>query len=525
MLDYQIFGLNPHGYRLINILFHVFNTILLFLIFHRMTRALWQSAFVACLFAVHPLHVESIAWVTERKDVLSTFFWMLTMGAYIHYVERPGLRRYLPVLLFFVLGLMAKPMLVTLPFVLLLLDYWPLHRFQEIKTDHTFHWSLIRPLLWEKVPLFALAAISSIVTYIVMQKGVGAGSFGVFPLNVRIANAFVSYVIYIEKMIWPSNLAVFYPHPGVLPLWQVLGSVLLLMAVTLTIIWMAKRFSYLATGWFWYIGTLVPVIGLVQNGSYARADRYTYIPLIGLLIMAAWGVPELLKKWRFQKEVLFALSTVTILCFLIVTWTQIGYWQNSITLFDHTLKVTDHNSFVHDNRGIAYGNLGNYGQAINDFDRAIELNPKYAEAYHNRGVAYYHLGNFKQAISDFDKAIKINPNYAQVYHDRGAAYGNLGNYGQAINDFDRAIELNPKYAEAYNNRGNAYKLFGNQKQAISDYDKAIDISPNFAEAYYNRGIIYSRLGNQRQAIEDLRTAARFGQKNAQDILISQGIIW
>ncbi len=434
MLDVQLFGLKPRWHHLTNLLFHIANTLLLFFIFHRMTKAPWKSAFVAALFALHPLHVESVAWVAERKDVLSTFFWMLAMVAYIHYVEHrtedgrqrsadgekwtgilrfpPSVFRYLAVVIFFALGLMAKPMLVTFPFILLLLDYWPLQRFeqkkpaQEIRREvskqgagtpasagvtsslrksegkrgplsadeikgksgkkrtgqgmvkeekpaaHTNQWALVRPLLLEKIPLLALAALSCIVTYFAQKKGGAVISFQGIPAGVRIANALVSYIIYIGKTIWPNNLAVFYPHPGVRPLWQVLGAVLFLGAVTFAVIRTAKRFPYLAMGWLWFAGTLVPVIGIVQVGGQAMADRYTYIPLIGLFVMAAWGIPELLKKWRYRKEALFALSALILPCFFIVTWTQVGYWRNSIALFDHTLKVTSHNVLIQRNRGL-----------------------------------------------------------------------------------------------------------------------------------------------------------------------------
>ena len=486
MLDYQIFGLNPSGYHLMNLLFHVLNTILLFLIFRRMTKTLWPSAFVAALFAIHPLHVESVAWITERKDVLSTFFWMLTMGAYSYYVEHPGFRRYFFVLLFFILGLMSKPMLVTLPFVLLLLDYWPLQRFQEIKPDHKvqpevsksvtsdkqkkkskkknaiaiketlevkkpadpeYKWSLIYPLLWEKVPAFCPG---NTFEYRNIYRRTKSRSYLIIeelPLGVRIGNALVSYITYIGKMIWPSNLAVLYPYPGLLPPWQVLGSVFLLIAITLVVIWRVKKFPYLATGWLWYIGTLVPVIGIVQVGSQAMADRYTYIPLIGLFIMVAWGVPDLLKKWNYRKEILLASSALSILCLSIITWTQVGYWQNNITLYDHTLKVTDNNWLIYNNRGIAYNGLGNYRQAIEDYDRAIEIKPDYAEAYYNRGIVYVALGNYRQAIEDYSRAIEIKPGYAEAYYNRGIAYNGLGNYRQAIEDFSRAIEIKPDYVE------------------------------------------------------------------------------
>ena len=527
MLDHSIFGLNPHGYHLVNLLFHVMNTILLFLILRRMTKTLWPSAFVACLFAIHPLHVESVAWIVERKDVLSTFFWMLTMGAYSYYVEHPGFRRYCFVLLFFALGLMSKSMLVTLPFVLLLLDYWPLRRFSEIipdqkiqaeefnfvpsdkqkkkskkkdavkeilevkkPADPEYKWSLIYPLLLEKIPLFALAIISSIVTYLAAHSA-GAIHSEEMSLGVRIGNAFISYIAYMGKMIWPSNLAVFYPHPGGLIPWQVLGSVFLLIVITLVVIWKAKKSPYLVTGWLWYLGTLVPVIGIVQAGSQAMADRYTYIPLIGLFIIVAWGVPDLLKKWNHRKEILLALSALSILCFSIITWTQVGYWQNSIALFDHTLKVTDHNWLISNNRGIANNILGHYSQAIKDFDRAIEIKPDYAEAYYNRGLSY-----------------------------KG-----LGNYSQTIEDYSRAIQINARLAEAYNNRGNVYGVLGHYSQAIKDFDRAIEIKPDYAMAYLNRSIAYIRLGDNNLAVNDLKTAAKLGDERAKNFLRSKGISW
>jgi len=581
MLDVEFFGLEPRWHHLINLLFHIVNTLLLFLVFYRMTKALLHSAFVAALFALHPLHVESVAWIAERKDVLSSFFWIITIGAYIHYVECPILRRYLVVVILFGLGLMAKPMLVTLPFVLLLLDYWPLKRFDQKKsaeenqvesgtplswdklkgnlkekparemklgetTNSEYQSALIRPLLWEKIPFFILAALSSIVTYFAQQKGGAMTSFEVLPLSVRIANAFVSYIIYIGKTVWPNNLAVIYPHPVHWPLWQVMGAVFLLFTISLLVILTARKLPYLTIGWLWYLGTLVPVIGIVQVGSQARADRYTYIPLIGLFIMAAWGIPELLKKWRYRKEALFASSALTVSCLFIVTWIQVGYWQNSIILFEHALKVTDNNFIAQVSRGIAYGKIGNYKQAIEDFDRALEVNPKCAGAYCNRGKAYAALGNYRQAIEDYDRAVKINPKYTEAYYKRGISYSRLGNYKQAINDFDmaigidpqyaevyfdrgaalciysnyslalrdfnRAIEINPKYAEAYCNRGAVYGFLGNPNLAIKDFDKAIEINPKYAEAYNNRGIAHHSLGMDRQAIEDRRIAATLSKK-------------
>ena len=303
---------------------------------------------------------------------------------------------------------------------------------EEKPADHKYQWALVRPLLIEKIPLFALAALSSIATFIVQQKGGAVASLEGFAPGVRIANAFVSYIIYIGKIIWPDNLAVFYPHPGLLPFWQVLGAVFLLIAVTVTVIRTAKRFPYLAVGWLWFAGTLVPVIGIVQVGSQAMADRYTYIPLIGLFVMAAWGIPELLKNWRYRKEALFASSALILHVLLIVTWTQVGYWRNSIELYDHALKVTGNNDTIHNNRGDAYCRLGNLRQAILDFDKAVEINPQYAEAYYNRGVTYGKLGNHRQAIEDFDRAIEAGPERAEPYYNRGFAYGELGDFRKAI---------------------------------------------------------------------------------------------
>jgi len=491
-----------------------------------LTKTLWQSAFVAALFALHPLHVESVAWVAERKDVLSTFFWMLSLAAYSYYTEKPRIKRYLAVVVFFALGLMAKPMVVTLPFVLLLLDYWPLERLVKskpapaIRTElsstvsalkrkrktgkrssqatvefekpaaHEFQWA-VRPLVLEKIPLFALTIFSSAATYIAQNESGAVAPIEIITPGMRIANAFVSYCIYITKIIWPDNLAVYYPHPGLLPLWQILMAVPFLAAVTFAVIWTAKRSPYLPVGWLWFTGTLVPVIGIVQTGSQAVADRYTYIPSIGLFIMAAWGIPELFRNWRFRKEALFTMGALTLSCLFIVTTHQVGYWRNSITLFDHALKVTNRNYLIHQNRGSTYLKRGDHRLAIEDYDRAIEINPKYQEAYSNRGVAYVQIGNFSQAVQDFNKAIEINHADPDAYYNRGVAYFKLGNFSQAILDFNKAIEINH----------------------------------NYVGAYYNRGAVFSKLGNRNQAIDDFKTAAKLNDEDAKNLLKSQGIDW
>ena len=572
MLDVQLFGLNPRWHHLINLFFHIANTLLLFYLFNRMTKAPWKSAFVAALFALHPLHVESVAWVAERKDVLSTFFWMLTMVAYIHYIEHRRLKNYLAVFAFFALGLMAKPMLVTLPFVLLLLDYWPLRRLQRLQeagsgkrgagseskntiveaepvfgnkrkgksgekqlvqtivqdakpADRRYQWASVRPLLIEKIPFFALAALSCIVTYAAQKNGGSVVSFEAIQPAARIANASVSYIIYIGKTIWPNDLAVYYPYPGSWPLRQVLGAALLLIAVTFAAIWQAERLPYLAFGWLWFAGTLVPVIGIVQVGAQAMADRYTYIPLIGLFIVAAWGVPDLRQKWRYRKEALFTLSVLILPCLFFVTWRQVGYWNNSIALYDHALSVTSPNDAILNNRGVAYGQSGNLRQAISDYDRAIEINHGNPEIYNNRGIAYGKLGNHGQAIEDFDRAIELNPEQAEAYFNRGVAYDKLSRHRRAIEDFDRVIKIDPTHVEASFNRGVAYGELGNHSQAIEDFDRVIGIDPEDGRAYFNRAVAYGELGDRSRAIEDLKTAARLNNEDAKDFLRTEGIRW
>ncbi len=379
---------------------------------------------------------------------------------------------------------------------------------EEKPADDKYRWTLIRTLLWEKLPLFALAALSCIVTFAVQAKAGAVASLERIPTAVRIANSLVSYIIYIGKMVWPANLAVFYPYPGLRPSWQVLGAALLFIAVTFTVIREAKRFPYLAVGWLWFAGTLVPVLGIVQVGSQAMADRYTYIPLIGLFIMASWGIPELLKEWRYRNRALSSSSALVFACFFIATWTQAGYWRNSIKLYDHALKVTNLNDAIHNNRGDAFSRLGNLKEAISDFDEAVEINPENADAYYNRGVTYGKLGDFGQAISDYDRSIEINPKRLEPYYNRGFAYGKLGDNRKALSDYNRAIEIDPEYAPAYYNRGVTYGKLGNPGQAISDFDRAIAIDPHYARAYYNLGIIYGKLGSLPQAISDFDRAIK-----------------
>jgi len=371
MLDCQVFGLNPGRHHLTNLFFHIANTLLLFLILRMMTGALWQSGFVAALFALHPLHVESVAWIAERKDVLSTFFWMLTMYSYVRYVRAPGLERYWPVLLFFILGLMAKPMLVTLPFVLLLLDYWPLGRFNAGASHKNT--SAVAGLIREKIPLFVFVAASCSITFFVQKSSGAVRSLEDFSFTVRLANALVSYGGYLAKMVWPHSLAIFYPHPGMPSALKIAGACLMLIGISYVAVKTASKHPYMIVGWLWYVGTLVPVIGLVQVGPQAMADRYTYIPLIGIFIMIAWGIPEAVASWRQKRVCLPVLGIGAVILLSALTWGQAAYWKNSHTLFKHAISVTEKNYTIHYNLGIALFDQGGKTEAITHFAEATRL--------------------------------------------------------------------------------------------------------------------------------------------------------
>jgi tetratricopeptide (TPR) repeat protein len=380
-------------------------------------------------------------------------------------------------------------------------------------------------LLLEKLPFFVLAALSCVVTFIAQQKGDSVVSLEAYPPGLRMANAVVSYALYMFKTIWPSDLAVLYPHPapGSLPAWQVFGSVLILAAATLAVISAARRYPYLPVGWLWFTGALIPVIGIVQVGMQAMADRYTYIPSIGLFIMAAWGIPEIFKKARHGKQLLAAFSALCILCLLVLTQRQAGYWQDSLTLFDHTLGVTENNYFIHNLRGHILNTRGDYALAIRDFNKAIEVFPGYAEAYDNRGIAYNSTGNYTLAIEDFNTAIRLDAKIAQFHNNRGIAYMALGNPANAIEDFNRAVEIDGRSADAYFNRGMFYQSAGKSELAIVDFDRAIECGhSNKAEVFRSRGIAHARIYEHSKAIEDYDRAIELNPERA-DLYLNRGV--
>ena len=493
MLDCTLFGLKPWGHHLSSLLLHIANTLTLFLVLKTMTGAVWRSAFVAAAFALHPLHVESAAWISERKDVLSALFFMLTIAAYLRYVRQRGIKWYLLTFLLFVMGLMAKPMLVTLPFVLLLLDYWPLKRINSKLSN-------IGKLTLEKLPFFVLSAIASIIAFSAQQSAGALAKIDVVPLKIRIANAFVSYLAYLWKMIWPSRLAVYYPHPGnSLSMRQAVIAAVILLIIFFYVVRLAKRYGYLLTGWLWYVGTLFPVIGLVQVGFFAMADRYTYLPSIGIFIMIAWGISEVSAKWRFREIILSVSSIAVLSAFSVCTYFQLRYWQNSVTLFEHALKVTGNNFLAYNNLGFACLELGRYNEAIENCKQAVRIKPNYARAYYNLSVAYDRLGRWQDMMEACQQAIRIKPDYAKAYCNLGIAYGQLGRYQDKMEACKQAIKINPDYAEAYNNLGVAYVKVGSPEKAMEAFKQAVKTKPDFAEAHYNLGMAYLTNGDSGSA--------------------------
>jgi tetratricopeptide (TPR) repeat protein len=525
MLDVQLFGTNAGGYHLTSLFLHVVASLLLFAVLNLMTGAIWRSAFVAGLFALHPLHVESVVWISERKDVLSALFWMLTMMAYVYYVRHPNKIRYSLTLLLFALGLMAKPMLVTLPFVLLLLDYWPLERYQfgravqEIKRKKQ-KFTKARPklsvLILEKVPFLILSILSSLVTFLAQHKGGAVAPMDLFPLPMRLMNAVNSYLKYIEKMFYPSRLGVFYPPPiQGYSIWLSLVSALALLAVSIALIYFARKHKYAGAGWLWYLGTLVPVIGLVQVGSQALADRYTYLPLIGLFIMIAWGLPDLLAKWKPQRIVLGATGLAVILALSISTHRQVGYWRDNVALFEHALKVTTHNFVMNNHLGLAYQELGRPQEAIEAYQQAIKIKPDYAGAYHNLGIAYGSLGRWQDAIEANEQATKIKPDDAEAYNNLGVACLRLGRLKEAEDAFQQIIRIRPDYVGAYNNLGVIYRALGRWQDAIEAYQQAVRIKPDYADAYYGLGLAYGNLGRWQEAIDGFKQAIKIKPDDAE----------
>jgi len=496
MLDCQLFGLHPAGHHLTSLLLHTANTLLLFAVLNSMTAALWQSAFVAAAFALHPLHVESVAWISERKDVLSTLFWLLTMAAYLCYVRQHSAKWYMVTLLTFAMGLMAKPTLVTLPFVLLLLDFWPLNR-------------LNRNAVLEKLPFILLSAAFGIIT-VFAQQAKGIIRLDV-PLLVRIADAAVSPLAYIEKMFWPARLAVFYPrHSGKPPLLYAALAAAILLAISVAIIFLARNRKYLLVGWFWYLGTLVPVSGLIKvgSGAFAMADRYTYVSLTGLFIIIAWGLADLTAKWRYRKPAL-VLSALAVLSVLSVsTFIQLQYWRNSIALFEHALDVTTANSTAHYNLACALGSQGRFDEAITHYRQSLLIKPDNPGAHYSLGFALQSKGSLDEAIAHYRCALQLNPDYANAHYSLGSALQLQGKLDEAVTHYRHALRLKPDDLEALCNLGEILASQNKFDEAITSFRQALLIKPDHPRASYNLALTLQLQGNLNEAINCYRQALR-----------------
>ncbi len=547
MVDCEFYGLHPWGHHLTNLILHAIDSVLLFLVFARMTRRLWPSALVAALFAVHPLHVESVAWIAERKDVLSMLFWTGALGAYAWHSRRPGAARYLAVTLLFLMALMSKPMVVTLPFVLLLLDYWPLGRVDRAAPFGGMARRAAR-LAVEKVPLFLMTALFCAVTFM-MQFRANNLAFGEkVPFTARCANAVVVYALYLMKTLWPSDLAAYYPHPITRPLWQVAGAAVLLAAITLLCLRQARRRPYLIVGWLWYLGTLVPVIELVQAGTFSHADRYTYIPLVGVFIMVAWGAADLAAAWSVPRRAAALASGFALTVLAATAGVQAGYWHDSETLFRHAIDAGHESAAAYNNLAVlAISRRGN-DEAEAYLKKALDLKPDFADALANLGKITLDEGRYDEAKTYLTKALDLGPNQANVLNNLGVlatnqwrldeasayymealslkpdhvdALNNLGKlaldqarYDEASTYLSKALAVKPDHTGALNNMGWCLVNQGQYAESEHYFRRAIEIDPKFTNAVNNLSIVLAVLGRPEEAGGNAKNGAEEGQSSA-----------
>ena len=512
-LDWSLFKDRAGGHHFISLLLHIGSALLLFLFLNKITKNLWPSAFVAALFALHPLRVESVAWSAERKDVLSIFFGLASLYAYAYYVEKPRVARYIFCLILFILGLMSKPMLVTLPFVLLLLDFWPLERWQKalnpinlpiaggtgnqqitkkakkqkraaksIPGESRSASPTISHLFLEKTPFFIFAIVSSILTIWAQNKGGAVASLQKLPFSERIMNASVSYVAYLGKTFWPVDLAVFYPYQHNYPDWQVAGALLILLGISGLAIYSVKKAPFFLMGWLWYLGTLVPVSGLVQVGRQAMADRYTYLPAIGIGIMLAWGIPYLLSSEKMRRIILAPAAAIVLAVLSILTWQQCGYWKNSVELFNHALQVTNNNYLAHTNLGVALAAEGKNEAAVDNYNAAIRINPNHDNAHYNLANLLAKQGKIDEAINHYREAVRINPNYYLAYNNLGINLAKQRNFAEAIYCYRKALQLEPNDPGFYLNLGASLADSGKLQEAIEQFRTAVYLNPDYDDA-------------------------------------------
>ena len=502
MLDCQLYGLNSGGHHLTNVLLHAATAVLLFLTLRRMTAAIWPSAWVAAVFAIHPLRVESVAWVAERKDILSGLFFMLTLWFYARYAQRPASwGRYYLVVASFALGLAAKPMLVTLPFVLLLLDYWPLGRLSQRFAPRTL---LVR-LVVEKIPLFLLAAASCLITLAAQRTAIR--SWEELGVAGRVANVAVAYLAYLGKMLYPAGLVIFYPiakDPP--PVWEVVAAMTTLLAVSAAVFAARRKCPYLLFGWLWYLGTLVPVIGLVQVGFHAMADRYTYLTQIGLYTAFAWGAAEVAGFWPRCRWPLRGVSALVLAGLMVCAWQQTRHWRDSEALWTHTLACNSQNPLAHSNLGNALVGRGQVDEAIAHYRQALEIKPDDVMTHTNLGVALAGRGQLDEAIAHHRTALTIKPDLAEAHNNLAIALAARGQIDEAIVHYRRALEIMPNYAVAHNNLGFVLAGRGQLDEAITHFRKAVEIKPDYAKAYISLGDALASRGRRQEAIENFQKA-------------------
>ena len=520
MLDQELSGPGPAGPHVTNLLFHLANTVLLFLLLRRLTAATWRSAFVAALFALHPLHVESVAWISERKDVLSMFFGLLALIAYTRYVtgdkwqvtrshpaSSPVTRHpslfYGLALLFFALGLMSKPMLVTLPFLMLLLDYWPLERFKVQGSRFK-----VQSLVWEKIPFFVLSAISCVVTFMEQQKGGAVTALTRISLSQRFDNAFVSYARYLGKAFWPNPLANLYPYPGHWATGLVVFSAVLVVGLSVIAVLLARKFPFGFTGWFWFVGTLIPVIGLVQVGIQSMADRYTYLPLIGLFIILIWSAGEACRHGPVLKSAVIFLAAVAIAACAWRTRDQLKYWQNDETLFRHTVAVTKNNYLAYNNLGTWLSKKGQLAEAMDCFHKSLQINPNDSDVFYNLGNVFAKLSDWDQAIGNYHHALQVTPNQPDVLDNLGFALAAKKQYADAIACFEAALKLDPDSADAHNNLATVLFIQKRFDEAVRHFREALRITPDDPRIYVNLGDASMKQGQTAEAVKSYQAALR-----------------
>jgi Tfp pilus assembly protein PilF len=508
MIDCQLFGMNPGRHLLVNALIHVANTLLVFWFLLRTTHARWRSALVAALFAFHPLHVESVAWASERKDTLSTFFGLLSLIAYVRYAEAPSSSRYVWTAITLALGLLAKPMLVTWPLVMLLLDYWPLRRLPQSTSGKHLLVSIV-PLLREKLPLFTIAAGSAVMTLIAQSRGGAVRTFTDIPLALRLSNALVSCAKYLLLTFWPNDLAVYYPFaPTGIPTWQIFGAALLLIGITAYCLSQGKIRPYLIVGWLWFLGTLVPVIGLVQVGGQTMADRYFYIPSIGLFIALVFGLADIAKSWRFASSLSGGIAGGVLLILATLTNAQIQRWRDSFTLFEHTLAVTPPNLRIEHNLGLAMGGSGRYDEAAAHFEKTLQIDPNFYDGLLGMGVTRVNQNRLPEAIDYFQAAIRLQPDAPKAHVQLALALWKQNRDQAALEEMRRASQFGPEDADVRADFGLALALVGRIPEAIEQLHEALRLNPNSAEAHNNLGLALLAAGKARESIPEFEVALR-----------------